>query len=50
MYVYYLIRGDMFVYEDFLLMPDEDPCPEVLAGYELGKAVRRLREPTTLKE
>ena len=43
MYAYYLIRGDMFVYEDFI-MPDEDPWPESLAGYELGQAVKRLRE------
>lgn len=43
MYAYYLIRGDMFVYEDFV-MPDEDPWPQALAGYELGKAVKRIRE------
>jgi len=43
MYAYYLVRGDMFVYEDFV-MPDEDPWPQVLAGYELGKAVKRIRE------
>jgi hypothetical protein len=43
MYAYYMIRGDLFVYEDFV-MPDEDPWPEVLAGYELGQAVKRLRE------
>jgi hypothetical protein len=43
MYAYYLVRGDMFVYEDFV-MPDEDPWPKVLAGYEIGKAVRRIRE------
>lgn len=43
MYAYYLIRGDMFVYEDFV-MPDEDPWPKALAGYEVGKAVRRIRE------
>jgi hypothetical protein len=43
MYAYYLVRGDMFVYEDFV-MPDEDPWPQALAGYELGKAVRRIRE------
>ena len=43
MYAYYMIRGDMFVYEDFV-MPDEDPWPQVLAGYEIGKAVKRLRE------
>jgi len=43
MYAYYLIRGDMFVYEDFV-MPDEDPWPQALAGYEIGKAVKRIRE------
>jgi hypothetical protein len=43
MYAYYLIRGDMFVYLDFV-MPDEDPWPQALAGYELGKAVKRIRE------
>jgi hypothetical protein len=43
MYAYYLVRGDLFVYEDFII-PDEDPWPKVLAGYEIGKAVKRLRE------
>eukprot|EP00977_Amphora_coffeiformis_P005031 scaffold1064_cov85-Amphora_coffeaeformis.AAC.20 len=43
MYAYYMIRGDLFVYEDFV-MPDEDPWPQALAGYEIGKAVKRLRE------
>jgi hypothetical protein len=43
MYGYYLVRGDMFVREHFV-MPDEDPWPQVLAGYELGLAVRRIRE------
>ncbi len=43
MYAYYLVRGDMFVYADFV-MPDEDPWPQALAGYELGKAVERIRE------
>lgn len=43
MYAYYMIRGDMFVYEDFV-MPDEDPWPQALAGYEIGKAVKRIRE------
>lgn len=43
MYAYYLVRGDMFVYDDFV-MPDEDPWPKALAGYEIGKAVRRIRE------
>lgn len=43
MYAYYLIRGDMFVYQDFV-MPDEDPWPQALAGYKVGEAVHRLRE------
>lgn len=43
MYAYYLVRGDMFVPSDFL-MPDEDPWPQALAGYEIGKAVKRIRE------
>uniref|UniRef100_A0A7S4SEJ8 Helicase-associated domain-containing protein n=1 Tax=Ditylum brightwellii TaxID=49249 RepID=A0A7S4SEJ8_9STRA len=43
MFAYYLIRGDMFVYEDFVML-DEDPWPKALAGFELGKAVFRIRE------
>lgn len=43
MYAYYLVRGDMFVYEDFVL-PNDDPWPEALAGFEIGKAVKRIRE------
>lgn len=43
MYAYYLVRGDMFVPADFI-MPDEDPWPEALAGYEIGKAVARIRQ------
>lgn len=43
MYAYYMIRGDLFVYEDFV-MPDEDPWPQALAGYEIGNAVKRIRE------
>lgn len=43
MYAYYLVRGDMFVPEDFL-MPDEDPWPQALSDYPLGKAVKRIRE------
>lgn len=43
MYAYYLVRGDMFVHEDFV-MPNEDPWPQALAGYEVGKAVKRLRQ------
>lgn len=43
MYAYYLVRGDMFVPADFI-MPDEDPWPQALAGYEIGEAVQRIRE------
>lgn len=43
MYAYYLVRGDMFVADDFV-MPDEDPWPQALAGYEIGKAVTRIRQ------
>ena len=43
MYAFYMIRGDMFVPPDYI-MPDEDPWPRALAGYELGKAVKRIRE------
>jgi len=43
MYAYYLVRGDMFVPADFV-MPDEDPWPQVLAGYEVGKSVGRIRQ------
>jgi len=43
MYGYYLVRGDMFVPPEFV-MPDEDPWPQALAGYEVGQAVKRIRE------
>jgi hypothetical protein len=43
MFAYFLVRGDLFVYEDFV-MPGEKPWPSALAGYELGKAVVRIRE------
>eukprot|EP00591_Stephanopyxis_turris_P001962 CAMPEP_0195524990 /NCGR_PEP_ID=MMETSP0794_2-20130614/25162_1 /TAXON_ID=515487 /ORGANISM="Stephanopyxis turris, Strain CCMP 815" /LENGTH=947 /DNA_ID=CAMNT_0040655341 /DNA_START=72 /DNA_END=2915 /DNA_ORIENTATION=+ len=43
LFAYYQIRGDLFVYEDFVL-PGEDPWPKSLAGYELGKMVFKLRE------
>jgi Helicase associated domain len=43
MYAYYMIRGDMFVPSEFAML-DEDPWPEALAGFELGKAVKRIRE------
>lgn len=42
-YAYYLVRGDMFVMRDFV-MPDDDPWPHALAGYEIGEAVHRIRE------
>lgn len=43
LYGYFMIRGDTFVNPDFV-MPDEQPWPVVLAGFELGAAVTRLRE------
>jgi len=43
MYAYYLIRGDMYVPHDFAI-PDEEPWPEALFGYELGPVVTRLRQ------
>lgn len=43
MYAYYLVRGDMFVNADFV-MPDEDPWPQALAGYDIGQVVVRIRE------
>eukprot|EP00548_Thalassiothrix_antarctica_P017467 CAMPEP_0194179790 /NCGR_PEP_ID=MMETSP0154-20130528/13185_1 /TAXON_ID=1049557 /ORGANISM="Thalassiothrix antarctica, Strain L6-D1" /LENGTH=921 /DNA_ID=CAMNT_0038895271 /DNA_START=318 /DNA_END=3083 /DNA_ORIENTATION=+ len=42
-YAYYMVRGDMFVWDEFV-MPDEDPWPTALAGYAIGKAVKRVRE------
>jgi len=39
---YYLIRGDLFVTEDFV-MPGDDPWPKALEGYELGKVVLEIR-------
>jgi len=42
MFAYYLIRGDLFVTSDFVI-PDDEPWPEVYAGYELGKVVERIR-------
>jgi hypothetical protein len=42
-YAYYMIRGDTCVEKDFV-MPSEQPWPRVLAGFELGAAVVRLRE------
>jgi len=43
LYAYFMIRGDTFVMLDFV-MPDKSPWPTVLAGFELGAAVARLRE------
>lgn len=43
LFAYFLIRGDLFVYEDFV-MPEGKPWPIALAGFELGKAVKRIRE------
>jgi len=43
MFAYYLIRGDLFVTSDFIV-PDDEPWPEVYAGYELGKVVERIRQ------
>lgn len=42
LFAYYMIRGDLFVYDDFV-MPNEDPWPEILAGFELGKIITKLR-------
>jgi len=39
---YYLIRGDLFVTEDFV-MPGDEPWPKALEGYELGKVVVEIR-------
>mmetsp|Transcript_27221 Transcript_27221/g.56200 ORF Transcript_27221/g.56200 Transcript_27221/m.56200 type:complete len:961 (+) Transcript_27221:286-3168(+) len=43
LYAYFMVRGDTFVKADFV-MPNEQPWPKALAGYELGKEVQRLRE------
>jgi hypothetical protein len=43
MFGYFLVRGDLFVYEDFV-MPGDKPWPTTFAGFELGKAVKRIRE------
>lgn len=43
MFAYFLIRGDLFVYEDFVI-PYDEPWPSILGGYELGKVVRRIQE------
>lgn len=49
LFAYYMIRGDLFVYEDFI-MPDEDPWPNSLAGFQLGKAVFRIRAKQKMLE
>mmetsp|Transcript_1334 Transcript_1334/g.2413 ORF Transcript_1334/g.2413 Transcript_1334/m.2413 type:complete len:1006 (-) Transcript_1334:39-3056(-) len=43
LFAYFLVRGDLFVYEDFV-MPEGKPWPTALAGFELGKVVKRIRE------
>lgn len=43
LYAYFMIRGDTFVKNEFI-MPDEQPWPTALVGFELGKAVTRLRQ------
>ncbi len=43
MFAYFLVRGDLFVYEDFV-MPGDKPWPKALAGFELGQAIKRIRE------
>jgi len=43
LYGYFMIRGDTFVKPNYL-MPEEHPWPTILAGFELGAAVTRLRE------
>jgi len=43
LYGYFMIRGDTFVPLDFI-MPDEQPWPSILKGFDLGGAVTRLRE------
>jgi hypothetical protein len=43
LYAYFMIRGDTFVKTEFII-PDEHPWPTILAGFELGSAVVRLRQ------
>jgi len=43
LYAYFMIRGNTLVPPDFT-MPDEKPWPIILQGFEVGKAVTRLRE------
>ena len=43
LYGYFMIRGDTFVKTEFVI-PDEHPWPTILAGFELGSAVVRLRQ------
>ena len=41
---YCLVRGDLFLDEDYI-MPGDKPWPaSALAGFELGQAVKRFRE------
>ena len=45
MFVYFLIRVDLFLYKDYvMMMPGEKPWSKALAGYKLGKAVVGIRE------
>jgi hypothetical protein len=43
LFAYYQIRGDLFVYQDFV-MPGDDPWPRILEDYPIGEIVFRLRE------
>jgi len=43
LFTYFMIRGDTFVKAEFV-MPDEEPWPTALIGFELGSIVTRLRE------
>eukprot|EP00571_Detonula_confervacea_P012268 CAMPEP_0172298846 /NCGR_PEP_ID=MMETSP1058-20130122/1310_1 /TAXON_ID=83371 /ORGANISM="Detonula confervacea, Strain CCMP 353" /LENGTH=1004 /DNA_ID=CAMNT_0013008139 /DNA_START=111 /DNA_END=3125 /DNA_ORIENTATION=+ len=43
LFAYFMIRGDTFVKPGFV-MPDEEPWPTILIGFELGAIVTRLRE------
>jgi len=43
LFAYFQIRGDLFVYDDFI-MPVDEPWPRILQGFELGNVVFQLRE------
>jgi len=43
LFAYFQIRGDLFVYDDFI-MPADEPWPRILEGFELGKIVFKIRE------